>query len=232
MPTHALNKEGRLAAADGILDAAGGPITNWLASEALDFRDEDRQFHNRATESHLRAIGRLTDGRAWVASQTEAIIKIFGVTRYTRVAKLIAQRFMRARMDKLTAAAPTRAKIDPAIEDAMDYAPPHLVWVAKHRGLFGPEDCPLRKSAQAEYEKDNPAPGQEAINLFLMCRRDALSDKAECPNIKWLNSELNRFKLDQLKKKKESTVSEQDKEEHQRILDMRSELAKYKEKAG
>jgi hypothetical protein len=210
--------------ADQILTAQSRPIANWLKDQGLEFADEINRPHWGTILSHLRSLGKWEAAKVWMESQADQMLRVWGVSKRKRVCKEITRRFVRAKMDKTTVKEVTRATVANDLAE-LDLIPAHLLWVFLHPGLMGAEDDPMRQANASQYEKEHEAPNHGATNLYKQCRSD---DKYA----QKMFDEVNKILLEHRKKKKETTVSEQDKQEHDRILDMRAELAKYKEKAG
>lgn len=222
MPAEKKSHEEHVKQALRILDECGEPLQRWLKQQGLAI-DQHQDYSWGSLTSPLRAQGKLAQADAWRLAQKENLVKL-GVTNHSRTANEIAQRFMKAAMEKVE---PTSRPMRNQVK-YLSHLPVHYVWAGNHPDFVPlPDDAtPDQRTKRADeitrYERKHPAPNQLAINMLLSCQQD----KSARQN---LFKETNNFTRDERKKVK-TVKTEQEKEEDRACDDIEAEIEKLSKK--
>lgn len=223
MPDNRIDREGQILEATRIIGENSAVLRKWLKAEKLDITDAVSSVHNGTWASSLRSRGLLDVANDWLAMQKERLTVDYPVTGHKRVAREVAWRFSMAKMMQSSGGLKKVPKPTKADETETACLPAQLLWVYEHPALSPPPgveaDDPALTAQVAAYEKANKAPGQGAINYLNHCKSDKTARQK-------MFDEVRTFLLENRKKRKDPTETEQDQKEKSRILDMKAELAK------
>ena len=221
MPHRILTRDELHTEAGRILAENPHELLVWLQSQGLSPADcLDGPPHVMNQQRSLTKRGVWDAAKLWIDRERDALIKVWKVTGYRKVAKAICLRFVEAKMRTAT---PVKAQavLD---ETELDVLPLNLRWVYLHPCLSCEKGNPSGEALGALYEAQHPAPNQGARNHLIHCQEDSKARQK-------LFDDIKSFLLEERKKKKEP-VGEQDVKEQARVLDMKAELARMQGKAS
>lgn len=218
-------REDHISDAERIIAERPIALVKWLEAEKLNHSDASGPIHNATWEGSLKSRGLLDAANTWLRTQKTRLTVEFPVTGHTRTAREIAWRYSMAKMMQETGGMKKKPKTKPVSDEAQASLPPDLRWVYNHPSLDEGADqsSVIQIDAKEKYEKANPCPSQGARNYLSRCLRD---EKVSGEMFK----DVRTFLLQSMRIKKESVVSETDQKEANRILDMKAEADKLRER--